>query len=114
MTGRACFSLLASTAAALTLAPIALPYAAFRTPGRAAYCGLSEGETPTALICWTPNDGFGVSMRATGRAVKAYAPGDKGLYEDFAPVLGFGRTWRASNLFECVRSGNPIEIFQPS
>jgi hypothetical protein len=32
----------------------------FATPGRAAYCGTSEGEPPIGLICWTPNHGFTV------------------------------------------------------
>jgi hypothetical protein len=80
---------------------VASAYAAFRTPGRAAYCGLSEGEPPPGLVCWTPNNGFEVGMRATGRAARGTNRLDRGLYQDLAPVLGFGRTWSGAG-FRCA------------
>src|SRR5712691_6684983 len=46
-----------AAAASGVFAAAASAVAAFRTPGHAAYCAVSEGEPPSALICWTPNDG---------------------------------------------------------
>jgi len=90
----------AAIAAVLFVPSSASGYAAFRTPGEAAYCGLSEGEPPIHLICWTPNDGFTVDMTARGRAHKRYVRGNRGLVQNLAPVLRFGRTWRAGS-FVC-------------
>ena len=80
-------------AAALALPTLAQASAAFRTHGRAAYCGLTEGEGPAALVCWTPNDGFEIGMGPRNRPTHDYNPNDKGFYEDSATVLRFGRTW---------------------
>lgn len=74
-------------------------YAAFRTPGEAAYCGLSEGaDPPLSLVCWTPNDGFTVDMTVRGGSHERYAKGNRGLVQNLAPVLRFGHTWRAGSL----------------
>lgn len=72
-------------------------YAAFRTPSEAAYCGLSEGEPPVTLTCWTPNDGFTTWMTVRGRSHKAYHADNRGLTQNLAPVLRFGKTWRAGS-----------------
>lgn len=72
-------------------------YAALRTPGQAVYCGWSVGEgAPSSLICWTPNDGYTISMRDYGRASRGrYVAGNRRLFQNRAPVLRFGRsmTW---------------------
>jgi hypothetical protein len=78
---------------ALALPAAASAAAAFRTPGRAAYCGLTEGEGPAALICWTPNDGFSIGMGVRGRPTHSYNALDRGYYEDAASVLRFGQAW---------------------
>lgn len=78
---------------ALALPLLASASASFRTPGRAAYCGLSEGEGPAVLLCWTPNDGFGIWMRVHSRPRHDYNKNDRGFYDDSARVLRFGQTW---------------------
>lgn len=92
---------------ALAAPSIALGVSAFRTPKKAAYWGESEGEGAPHLICWTPNDGFTVSMSERGRANKQYVALNRG-YFDPAPgrVLRFGESWR-SGVYRCksARSG---------
>ena len=78
---------------ALALPALASAAAAFRTPGRAAYCGLTEGEGPPHLICWTPNDGFSIGMGPRSRPTHSYNPRDRGNYEYTPRVLRFGQTW---------------------
>ena len=98
---------LAVAVAALAAAAPAYALADFRTPGKAAYCGVSHGEPPHALICWTPNDGFTVTMTARGRPTKRYVSANRGLYDFVGRVLGYGGRWSASPGFRCTsrRSG---------
>ena len=86
----------------LALPGIAHAYAAFRTPGRTAYCGPSEGERPILFVCWTPSDGYSVSMFARGRANGHFSRLNTGAYQDLAPVLRFAHTWRAVASFTCT------------
>ena len=86
---------------ALALPALAAAAASFRTPGRAAYCGLTEGEGPSGLICWTPNDGFSIGMGMRGRPTYGYNPRDRGYYEYAPRVLRFGQTWSAAP-FRCT------------
>src|SRR6266550_3455814 len=58
----------AMATAALIAASSAAAVAAFVTPHKAAYCGISEGELPLRLICWRPADGLTLDMRRLGRA----------------------------------------------
>lgn len=88
-------------AGALALAPAASGAAAFVTPGRAAYCGVTEGEAPFALICWTPNDGFSVGMGRRGRPTWDYNPLDRGNYEPASRRLGFGQRWAVRGYWNC-------------
>ena len=99
--------LVALAAFALALPATAFGIAAFRTPDKAAYCGLTENEGPPYLICWTPNDGFTVYMSASGRTHKRYDPHNRGWF-DPAPgqVLGFGQSWHwHSYSCQSARSG---------
>lgn len=76
----------------------------FKTPGGAAYCGVVEAfEVPRdyipQLVCWTPNDGFTISMSPVGlvREKNYYQP-NKGTNLP-ARVLPFGRNWFARVAF---------------
>ncbi len=75
--------------------------ASFVTPGRAAYCGVTEGEAPYGLICWTPNDGFSIGMGRRGTASYSYNPRDIGYHEIAARRLGFGERWRMRGYWKC-------------
>jgi hypothetical protein len=78
----------------------ALGVASFRTPGNAVLCGWSSGEGPAWLICWTPNDGYTISMRDYGRPARgSYNARNIGWIETRAPILRFGRTmaWRPTS-----------------
>jgi hypothetical protein len=85
-------------ASVTTLVPTASAVADSRTPGGAAYCGVTEGEPPVALICWTPNDGFTVAMRERGRATKQYNTSNVGFHDVVGRVLGFGQHWHIRGL----------------
>jgi hypothetical protein len=100
-------ALLVGVVAALALPAVALGAAAFVTPRRAAYCGVSEGEAPHALICWTPDDGFTVAMGRRGRPTKGYDRQNKRYYEPTGRVLRFGQTWKLAGYWRCTsrRSG---------
>jgi hypothetical protein len=80
-------------AAAGVFVAAASAVAAFRTPGHAVYCGVSEGERPYALICWTPNDGFTAEMGERGTATKRYEPKNVGFHDVAGRELRFGRHW---------------------
>lgn len=74
----------------------------FATPGRAAYCGTSHGEPPFLLICWTPNDGFTVTMYRSGRVTKEYSRPNKGYHDVVGRVLRFGQWWAVRGYWSCV------------
>lgn len=84
-------------------APKAAAVADFRTPGKAAYCGVTHGEPPYGLICWTPNDGFTIAMRERGRAAGRYDRHNVAYYDFVGRVLGFGHHWHMRGLgFWCT------------
>ncbi len=91
------------TAIALMLAfpATAIALADFKTPGGAAYCGISHGEPPYHLICWTPNDGFTVAMFARSRAYKSYNRTNRGLHDYVGRTLRFGQRWAGAG-FHCA------------
>ena len=92
-----------AAAASGVFAAAASAVAAFRTPGHAAYCGVSEGEPPSALICWTPNDGFTVDMGERGTATKRYEPKNVGFHDVVGRELRFGGHWHPRALgFWCT------------
>lgn len=96
------FVLSAVSALTLAAAPTALAVAAFVTPNRAAYCGVSEGEPPLRLICWRPGDGFTLDMRRLGRARgKPYAR-NRGYYGAAGRALRFGQAWSVRGYWKCV------------
>jgi hypothetical protein len=90
-------------AAALVAASSAAAVAAFVTPYKTAYCGVSEGEAPLRLICWRPVDGLTLDTGRQGRAQKRIDPANRG-YFDRAPgrLLRFGQTWRFPGYWTCV------------
>ena len=94
--------ILAIAIGALTAASSAAAVAAFVTPHKTAYCGISEGEAPLSLICWRPADGLTLDMRRMGRAHKRIHLSNRG-YFDPAPgrLLRFGQRWRSSG-WACV------------
>ena len=87
---------------ALTAASTAAAVAAFVTPQKTAYCGISEGEAPLSLICWRPANGLTLDMRRLGRSHKRIHSSNRG-YFDPAPgrLLRFGERWRFSG-WACV------------
>jgi hypothetical protein len=99
---------LAVSVAGFTMTSCAYGYASFRTPHRDVYCGVSEGEPPIGLICWRPRTGLDVGMLAHGRATHGINRRDRGLYQDLAPVLRYGHTWRERNLFRCTSGRNGL------
>lgn len=81
-------------------ASASLEGALFRTPGEAAYCTWGLVGPPSQFVCWTPNDGFTVSMGLRGTPRKSYVRGNRGLVQNQARLLYFGRTWRGGS-FVC-------------
>jgi hypothetical protein len=101
------------TLAALLLTPAALAVADFRTPNRAAYCGISHGEPPYSLICWTPDDGFTVAMRARGFPQKHYIRQNRGYHDVVGRVLGFNQGWRSTG-FRCTSRRTGLTCWNPA
>jgi hypothetical protein len=95
-------------ASALVGTASAAAVAAFVTPARATYCGVSEGEPPVQLLCWRPSDGASFKMTARGAATKRFLVANRG-YFDPAPGrrLRYGETWRSPLGWKCLsrRSG---------
>ncbi len=91
---------LAVATSALVFAPAALASAAFKTPGAAAYCGVTEGEGSNALICWTPIDGFTIGMPRFGWPSFSYDRMNRG-YHELARVLRFGQSWTIRGYWRC-------------
>ena len=90
-------------AASGVFAAAASAVAAFRTPGHAVYCGVSEGEPPFTLICWTPSDGFTVVMAEHGTATKRYESKNIGFLDVVGRELRFGGHWHPRALgFWCT------------
>jgi len=74
----------------------------FRTPGRAVYCYVTTGEVEYGLQCWTPNDGFLVTVGSEATTLRGgtpyvYDPELKGTYHDSYSLLNFGQTWRSQD-----------------
>jgi hypothetical protein len=84
---------IAAVALALAFPATAIAVADFKTPRGAAYCGISHGEPPFHLTCWTPNDGFTVYMGARGRPRKTYDRANRGYYDAVGRTLRFGQRW---------------------
>lgn len=92
----------ATVIAALASAGSALAVASFATPGKAVYCGLSEGEGPLHLICWRPADGLTFSVGRSARAQKWLNGRNRGFRQVVGRVLRYGETWSAARAFRCV------------
>jgi len=59
----------------------------WKTPGEAAYCRVLGG--PARIVCWTPNDGFTVTLYTTRRPEHFYYAGHRDYYKAVR-VLPFG------------------------
>ena len=96
--------LLIGLALALLASPTgALAVAAFSTPQNAAQCGLSEGEGQARLLCWTPNDGYTITIgpRAGRPRPGTIIASNRDYVGPVGRRLPFGRTWR-SWVYACV------------
>jgi hypothetical protein len=77
--------------------------ASFYTPGKAAYCKFHVplepigASYPPPLECWTPNDGFTVSM-TDGRVSKRYVSGNKWRFARSIRRLTFRQNWWSSTV----------------
>jgi len=69
-----------ATPTALSLAPAASAHFGtfWKTPGEAAYCRLLAA--PVRVTCWTPNDGFTITLYTTRRPEVFYYPGHRDYY----------------------------------
>jgi len=93
----------AAAAALLVGAGSAWAAAAFVTSGKAAYCGVSEGEAPLRLVCWRPSDGLTLDMGRFGRAQKRVDIANRGFYQPQpGRVLRYGETWAQPRHWSCV------------
>jgi hypothetical protein len=86
----------------LATASAATAVADFVTPGRAAYCGVSEGEPPLTLICWRPRDGLTLDMTRRGHSHRRIYRPNRGVYDLAGRILSFGHRWRFPRYWKCV------------
>ena len=87
---------------AASLATASVGMATFRTPGKAAYCGVSEGEPPLGLICWRRADGLTLSMTRAGLPRKRLSALNRGYHAAEGQILLFGKVWQLPGYWRCV------------
>jgi hypothetical protein len=87
---------------AASLATASVATATFRTPGKAAYCGVSEGEPPLSLICWRPGDGLTLSMTRAAFPRRRLSALNRGYHATEGQILLLGKVWRLSGYWKCV------------
>jgi hypothetical protein len=79
----------------------ALALGDFKQPGGGIYCGPNR-TIPVGLLCWRSSTGLTVKMNQTGKVVVDTVRKNRKLYEDSAPPLRFGHTWRFRDVFRCT------------
>ena len=87
---------------ATSLATASVGMVTFRTPGKAAYCGVSEGEPPLNLICWRPGDGLTLSMTRAGLTRRRLSALNRGYQATAGQILLFGKVWQLPGYWKCV------------
>jgi hypothetical protein len=73
----------------------------FKQPGGGVYCGPNR-TTPVGLLCWRSSTGLTVVMNETGKVTVDTVRKNRHMYEDSAPPLRFGHTWRFRDAFRCT------------
>jgi hypothetical protein len=94
VTAGALASLVLAVAGPAARKPGFFPRPLFGTPGKAAFCYADasgpENSTPS-LLCWTPDDGFGVEIGWRGRrAFVSFHDHPPRFGEDFGDLRGYG------------------------
>jgi hypothetical protein len=100
----------------VTAHPAAAVAIYFGTPDDAAYCGMGPDSPHQSsqeyIHCFTPDDGFSVSMGKLSRPQKAYYADYKGQYVHPYKRLGFGQTWRWHG-FSCTSRATGLTCTNP-
>jgi hypothetical protein len=94
------FGLIVVACAGAALVP-ALALGDFKQPGGGIYCGPNR-TIPVGLLCWRSSTGLTVKMNDTGKVVVDTIRKNRKLYEDAAPPLRVGQTWRFRDSFRCT------------
>jgi len=86
----------------------------FRTTKGAAFCVVDMAYSGD-LTCWTPNDGFTVTMSAKGKARKRYVEANRDNYPKSNPTntikgLAFGQTF-SSGPYRCKSRRTGLTCF---
>jgi hypothetical protein len=97
---RRVFLLVVTMAVLAALAP-ALARGDFKQPGGGVYCTIHLGS-PQLLECWRSKTGLTLVISPRGRASFETLRSNRNTFEDFAPPLRFGRTWRYKGLYTCT------------
>jgi len=79
----------------------ALALGDFKQPGGGVYCAPSR-IIRVGLLCWRSSTGLTVQMNDTGKVVVDTIRKNRKTYEDSAPPLRFGHTWRFRDAFRCT------------
>jgi hypothetical protein len=98
--------LVVSIAVLAALVP-ALARGDFKQPGGGVYCAIQR-VAPEQLKCWRSKTGLTVSMGARGRPLFATLRSNRNAFEDSAPSLRVGRTWRFRSIFTCSMASNGL------
>jgi hypothetical protein len=78
----------------------ALALGDFKVPGGGIYCAKNR-LTPAGFLCWRSETGLTVKMNETGKVLVDTIRANRKLYEDTAPRLRFGHSWRFKDAFWC-------------
>ena len=101
-----CAALSTVLAVALTPDQAAAIAIYFGTPNNAAYCGMGPDSphrrSQEYIHCFTPNDGFDVYMKRTGRPSAGYVRSERGFYVHPYKRLAFGQSVSLLPGFSCT------------
>jgi hypothetical protein len=86
------------------LAP-ALARGDFKQPGGGVYCTIQRAA-PELLECWRSKTGLTLAMGVRGRPSFDTLRSNRNTFEDAAPPLRLGHTWRFKGLFTCSMASN--------
>ena len=97
---RRVFLLVVICAVLAALVP-ALARGDFKQPGGGVYCSIQRGS-PEVFQCWRSKTGLTLAMSARGRPSFDTLRSNRNTFEDSAPPLRIGHTWRFQGKFTCT------------
>ena len=103
---RRVFLLVVTIAVLAALVP-SLARGDFKQPGGGVYCAIQR-LTPETLQCWRSKTGLTLVMGARGKPSFKTLRSSRNFFEDSAPPLRVGHTWRFKGIFTCTMASSGL------